>query len=103
MPPLTNGAELRRALETQDEEAAELREILCGGMSQDKINSIIATRIIRICKAQVYQNHNTTVMASRMTHITVLCAINLIVLILVALGQPLNAQTIMGFISALFK
>jgi len=99
----TNGADerLKRALADQEAEDKELQTILTSAdIPQAKINTIIASNLCRIRVAQVYQNHNSTLVAERLR----LLNINLLVVMSLVLahllwGQQLTAQAIIAEIA----
>jgi hypothetical protein len=62
----SNDERLRLALEEQDAEDLELKSVLCdGGITPQKKDEIIAGCMMRIRRAQIRQNHNSTLLADR--------------------------------------
>jgi hypothetical protein len=92
---------LRRELAQQEAEDAELRSILTDkDIPQAKINTIIASAMCRIRIAQVYQNHNSTLMAERIRKLNINMFVVMVLLAAnILFGQQLSLQAIISEIT----
>jgi hypothetical protein len=92
---------LRRELAQQEAEDAELRSILTNkDIPQAEINSIIASAMCRIRIAQVYQNHNSTLIAKRIRRLNInMFVVTVLLVANILLGQQLSLQAIVSEIA----